>query len=137
MKISKILKTGIIGGLISLSTASCKKTSPRFYPIKDAPKGMVNQINLIKWETGKVLRNSQYKCFGKDTLEITKDVFNGTHAYMKKMNDKAIKQTPLKILEPIYINQKTVVTSSDIFTKNGEDIYVPVEYYGIPNPKLK
>ena len=36
-----------------------------------------------------------------------------------------------------FIDTKTVIMSKKMFTKNNEDIYIPVQYYGNPNPKLK
>jgi hypothetical protein len=33
-------------------------------------------------------------------------------------------------MEPKYKDTKAVITSADVFTKNGKDMYIPVEYYG-------
>ena len=157
MKVGKILKFGIISGLMSLSSASCQKTADKFYPAKNIKSGIINRINIIKWQTHRILQDSSYKYYGNDTLEITNEIFNGTRAYINKLNKIAEKSTPnhgknLKFTKegtskkidtskdtfiPKYIKQKTVIKSDDVFTRNGEDVYVPVEFYGIPNPKLQ
>jgi len=163
MKIGKILKVGILGGLISLSSASCKKASSGYIPAQNIPQGIAKRVELIRWQTHRIVQDSSYKYYGKDTLEITEDIFNGTRAYLNKLNKIAEKKTPdiwtgakliretiienngkrneIQLLKdiyiPRYINQKAVIKSTDVFTHNGENIYVPVEFYGIPNPKLQ
>ena len=37
-----------------------------------------------------------------------------------------------QIYEDVYKNAKAVISSTKIFTRNNKDMYVPVEYYGIP-----
>lgn len=161
MKVGKIAKIGILSGLVSL--CSCSKQQKVFYPAQNVPQRVINKINSLNLQTNIIKRDSRYKFFGKDTLEITEDVFDGTRVYLNKLNKEAQKNTPkvktgmhlenhivpktgegtdiIPVMkptyEPVYVNQKTVISSSDVFTRSGDDYYVPVEYYGMPNPKIK
>lgn len=161
MKVGNVLKYGILSGLFAVS--ACKKTPYVLKPAAEVPARMENKINLLKMQTNYILKDKRYEYFGKDTLEITDDIYNGIRLYMRKMDQVAEKNTPktktghhlenqmipktgggfdiIPIMKndysPNYINQKAVITSNDVFTRNGEDIYVPVEYCGIPNPELK
>ena len=94
------------------------------------------------------------------TYKLTKDFFSNPKNFVDKMNKSASIHSPeecvgaytemiqihngnsrttisklRKIYEDVYKNAKAVIKSTKIFTRNNRDMYVPVEYYGIPKKK--
>lgn len=157
MRITKIINTGIIGSLIAASVFSCKKAP--YKELSNIPKTTSEKVDLIKYRTGKILKDKSYKFYGYDTVEINRDFYSNQHEFLKSLTKTAIEKTPktqigkhIKIqmipkrsggfdqiptwkkdYKPNYKDQKVVVTSDKIFTIDGEDMYLPVEYYGKEN----
>jgi hypothetical protein len=103
-----------------------------------------------------VLKDTAYQCFGKDTIKITQEFFTNPLKYVKNLNKKAVKSTPKKkvgirteiqmipksgggfmqiltvknVYAPIYKDQIVLIKSDKLSTSDGDDLYVPVEYYG-------
>jgi len=156
MRISKIFKMSFIG-LMTFSATSCKKDSYKI--VEQVPFNISSKVDLLRHKTSGIIKDASYKCYGYDTLEISKDFYSNQKKYIEYLNKQAQKKTPKtkrgKHLEnqmipktgggfeliPVwksdykndYIEQKAVIKSKNIFTTNGNDLYIPVEYYGIPN----
>lgn len=162
MRVVSILKAGILGGLISASTVSCKKSPVQKFVKTEAPFDLSRRLDFIKSETSRVMRDKRYEFFAYDTIKVSDDI-KYLRSYLSILNKQAQRYSP-KIktgqhLEtqmvpksgggfdivpvvrneytPRYIEAKTVIKSNEIFSKGDDEFYVPVEYYGIPNPKLK
>lgn len=156
MKVSKIIKAGIIGSLLSVSVSSCKKAPYKLVEKNNIPKEIVQKIDSLVKESEKVSEDKTYTFFGNDTLEITGKLVKSTPEYLKSLNKTANKKIPkiktgmhlenLMIpksgggfniipvmkptMEPKYSEAKSVISSSEIYSRNGKDLYVPVKYYG-------
>ncbi len=161
MRIGSIIKTGILSGVMAIGTSGCQKTP--FKPMMSAPKNVTQKVDSLIKESEKITKDTSYIFYGKDTLELTDKFVKNTPEYMKDMLKKAEKSTPkvktgqhlenqmfpktgggfdiIPVMKndytPIYTNQKVVVKSDSLFTRDGKDIYIPVEYYGKNNPKLQ
>jgi hypothetical protein len=157
MRITRIINTGMIGGLIAAGVFSCKKAP--YQEIQDVPKYTSEKIDLIKYKTGKILKDSSYSFYGYDTVEINRDFYSNQHEFLKSLTKTAIEKTPktqigkhIKIqmipkrgggfdqiptwekdYKPNYKDQKVVVKSDKVYTTDGEDMYIPIEYYGRKN----
>lgn len=157
MRITKIINTSILGSLIAASVFSCKKAP--YQEVQEIPKRTSEKINLIKYKTGKTLKDSSYQLYGYDTVEINRDFYSNQPEFLNDLTKVAIKKTPKtevgkhlevqmipkrgggfeqipvwkKDYKPNYKDQKIVVTSDKIFTTDGEDFYLPIEYYGREN----
>lgn len=154
----------LIGGLTVLLSIFPKA------PFKELPQKFVKPIvkerlESVALQSQKILEDSKYKKFGKDTLAITIDLFSNPKKFLEKINNSAAanipdtvvgkdwalsflsgggKSTPFVILpqkvnkyENLFTNARAVIKSNKIFTKNGNDMFIPVEYYGIKNPNIK
>ena len=132
MRINNILKAGFLSGFLTLT--SCNKKPNKFVPAKNVPTGLINKISYMKYDTHRIPKSPGYVFFGYDTLKITDDINNGMRNYLKNMNKIAAKNTPFisNSTVPKYIEPKVVIKSEKLFEKNNE-IYMPVEYYGIRN----
>ena len=159
MNISKIIGAGIVGGILSAGGSSCKKVP--FQPISKSAvsKEIINKVDSLSAAAKKI--DKTYQIFGYDTLEINSNLTKKTDKYINYLNKQAQKHTPkvktgthteiqmipktgggfeqIPVVKPTmeqkYINQKTVISSSEFYTRDGKDLYIPVEYYGQPNPK--
>lgn len=156
MRIRNIIISSLIAGS-QFAVTSCKK-APLRPMAENAIQPIVTQkIDSIAKETQKILQNSKYQKFGEDTLELTKDFLSNPKDFVDKINKLATVHSPEEcvgsrtvmrhihngksirtipqikhIYEDTYKNAKAVINSTKIFTRNNKDIYVPVEYYGIP-----
>ena len=161
MRIRNIILSSLIAGS-QFAVTSCKKAPLKPMSEKYIQPVVTQKIDSIAKETQKILQNSKYQKFGEDTLELTKDFLSNTKNFVDNINHSAtihipeecvatyVVMTPIpiynakslqtipklkRIYEDIYKNAKAVISSTKIFTRNNEDMYVPVEYYGIPKKK--
>ena len=159
MRIRNIILKSLIAGS-QFAVTSCKKAPYQPMSEKYIQPVVTQKIDSIAKETQKILQNSKYQKFGEDTLELTKDFFSKPRNFVDKMNESATAHIPEQcvgintvmmpvscgkttiiipqsqpIYEDVYKNAKTVISSTKIFTRNNKDMYVPVEYYGIPKKK--
>ena len=160
MRVGSIIKTGIVSGMMAIS-AGCQKTP--YKPMMSAPKNVTQKVDSLIKESEKIAKDTSYIFFGKDTLELTEKFIKNTPKYLKNMLKRAEKNTPrvktgqhlentmfpktgggfdiIPVMKndysPVYTNQKVVVKSDSLFTKDGKDMYLPVEYYGQKNNNLK
>lgn len=161
MRIGSIIKTGVLSGLISMSVTGCKKAP--FKPMTSVPAKVTQKVDSLVKEADKITNNTSYIFYGNDTLEITNNFVTDTPEFIKKMDKKAVKNTPKEKVgqhlenlmipkrgggfdiiptmqtdyAPRYVEQTAVVKSPSIFTRDGKDMYIPVEYYGKKNPEIK
>lgn len=159
MRTSNIIKTGILSGILSVSAVSCKKAPLK--PINTVRKEYAAKLDSLITEGKKITNDTTYHFFGRDTLEIGDAFVKNTSKAVKDLDKTAKKHTPkfetgkslhtemipksgggfdmIPVIKPDYVpqyvNQKTVVTSDKVFTSDGKDMYIPVEYYGQNNPK--
>ena len=156
MKVSKLAGIGMISCILSSGVSSCKKASYKLVERNEVPKEIVYKLDSLSDKSKVMTDNKTYSLFGYDTVEITKKFSDNTSEYMASLNKKAQKKTPkiktgmhlenLMIpktgggfdiipvmkptMEPKYTETKAIINSTDVFTKNGKDMYIPVEYYG-------
>lgn len=159
MRVGSIVKTGIVSGLMAISTG-CQKAP--FKPMLSVPKNVTQKVDSLIKESEKVTKDTSYIFYGNDTLELTDKFVKNTPEFLQKLNKKAVKNTPkvktgqhlenqmipkrgggfdiIPVMKtdysPAYTNQKVVIKSPSIYTRDGKDMYVPVEYYGKNNPEL-
>ena len=162
MKVSQIIKTGIISTMLVSGVTSCKKVPFSHVQKTNLPKEVTGKLDSLSLITQKIKNDKTYYHFGNDTLEITDKLTKKPAEYLKKLNNQAIKNTPtvktgthteIQMIpktgggftqifvvkptkEPKYIEQKAVINPENIYTRDGKDYYVPVEYYGKHNPKI-
>lgn len=162
MRLGNLLKTGVLSAALSTSAVSCQKAPLREMPAKYVTETVANRLDSIASETQRVLADTNYKCFGYDTIELTKEFFKNPAKFIKKMNNKAVQKTPStcvgvytttipvstgkitvlttqvhSIYEDDFLKPKAIIRSPKIFTRDSVDMYVPTEYWGKPNPKVK
>lgn len=156
MRIRNIILTSLIAGS-QIAVTSCKKAPLRPMAEKSIQPVVTQKIDSIAKETQKILQNSKYQKFGEDTLELTKDFLSNPKDFVDEINKSASLHIPEEcvgsytvmrqiyngkstitipqiqhIYEDTYKNAKAVISSTKIFTRDNTDMYVPVEYYGIP-----
>lgn len=162
MRIRNLLMIGLLasGGL---AVTSCKKAPFQEMTAKHIAPVVTERIDSIAQASKQILANKNYQKFAEDTLELTKDFFNNPAKFIEKLNKHSVDNIPetctgsytttqqvyngsklvgiIPVKHHIYtdnfINTKTVINSKKIFTRDGDDMFIPVEYYGIPNPKLQ
>ena len=158
MKISRLFGLGVLGGVMSVSGAiqSCKKAPLRLVERADAPKEIVHKADSLVKDMQKISKDPSYIFFGRDTVEITGLLKESSEDYVNSLNKRAQRRTPKvkkgtyidnmlfpksgggydvipitkPIYAPIYNESKAVISSAEIYTRTGKDLYVPVEYYG-------
>lgn len=163
MKIQGLLKTLVLSTSVLLS--SCKNR-----PLVECSEKMISpvlktQIDSIAKESQKVLNDTAYKCFHKDTLFLTKSAKDkiAISKFVTRMNELAKQNVDSTVVDVIttkrpiwhsgfscsyivdfrehehiikaanYLNPKAVIKSDKLFTRDSASIYIPVEFYGIPN----
>lgn len=159
MRIRNIILTSLIAGS-QFAVSSCKKAPLKPMSEKLIQPIVTQKIDNIAKETQNILKNSKYKKFGEDTLELTKDFLVKPKDFIDQINQSATRHIPeecvatytvltpiyngksiktipqlKRVYEDTYKNAKAVISSTKIFTRNNEDMYIPVEYYGIPKKK--
>ena len=154
MKIGSIIKTTVVS-LTALAATSCERGP--VHQIK--PNAMISEfVDSFSREGQKVLKDTSYHFYGKDTLQLdTKDLSSNSDKFLKNA-DSAIPDsvtgqrvsnivyysgksmriipTVTNIMENKFVNPKTVVDNKVFANKNGE-LFVPVKFYGQKNPELK
>ena len=156
MRISGIVKTSLIAFTVA-GISACKKLP--YKSVEAIPLTVSSKLNLLHHKTQNIKRDTTYHFFGYDTLEINNKFYSNIREYIKEINESAVKNTPKtkvgKHLErqmipkrgggfdqifvwkndykPDYKEQKAVVVSDSVYTTNGSDYYIPVEYYGRKN----
>ena len=146
----------------TLSMTSCKKQPFKELDTNFIPPVVIETVDSFSRENLPITQNSNYLKFGEDTLEFKKSYLTDKKAFFEDFNNASKRNVPRTrtgsyitmvpryngktvIMTPIthytytdnFIDTKTVIMSKKMFTKNNEDIYIPVQYYGNPNPKLK
>ena len=128
MELKRIAKNSIWRAAFFLAGLNACQTPITYKEIgknRVNPKAMT-QINLMKENSKDFINNCNYKCIGKDTVEVTPDVYKNYDEYIAKLNKIALEKN--KNLH--YDNIKTVLNSDKLYTNSGLDVYIPVEYYG-------
>lgn len=147
------------------ATGGCVKKPYREMPKDLIPNVVKQKVDSLKIESEKTLKDTTYKCYGKDTLHLSlMDGCGATNVKelqeqlndIAKRSDKRFVESSYTYMMPIsngktttlypqigynyadvHINQKAIVKDAKIFTTDSIDMYVPVEYYGQINPKYK
>lgn len=157
MRLGNYVKTIAAGSMISLT--SC--VGQPFKEIKP-DKQTAKLITEISNETKEILKNKEYSLYGKDTIRIPNFFQYTPRALTDKMERVAAASVPDSILgtkqvaqptlvdkamtllhfnqdikAPKYVKEKAVLASPKVFVDQRRNQYVAIEYYGIPNPKLK
>lgn len=125
---------------------------------KEAPQ-TAHVIDSLKTVSQSVLKDKTLHCYGRDTLEISTDIVEKPGKFVKSLNisaktnmpnivtgcyttympvmcGKSITLAPKKndIHTDLFINPKTVIKDGIYANEKGNKLYVPVEFYGQPNP---
>jgi len=161
MRVGNVFKTGIISGMMSFCTTSCKKAPYKAVQKSNIPTELVTKLDSLSQESKKILNDTTYRFFGYDTLEINNKLINKTEDFVRGLDKKAKKNTPkVKVgehfenlmipkrgggfdiiptmktdYEPAFKDQKVVLKSDSLYTTDGKNLFVPAEYYGRKNPK--
>ena len=127
MQILKLAKVPIAGSLLMAGMLACYE-SPVSY--KSVGTDMLNlkvkeSLNIMKASSKNVIDNPDYKYYGKDTIEVTSDIWKSYDDYIAKLNRLAMEKNSYSCSE-----LKTVINSDEVYTNSGLDVYIPVEYYG-------
>lgn len=158
-------KNFMLIGAFALSTSLISCNRERSYKElnkEDVPIEFKEAIDSFTRENEDIPNDPNYMKFGDDTLKFEKFYLYDQPRFNHDLEKRMLKQMPKtcigekkdlvpifngktvvvrakkrKIYENHFINSKTVVASDKIFTKRGNDIYIPIQYYGEPNPKLK
>lgn len=155
MNITRIknIKTYVLSTFLLSATASCVQK-----PYIKMPKENISKVVSVSLDS---LVEESIK-IKKDTLLLWKDFNKKIQRYLKGINQKALLNVPKSIVdkktvliptrvgnttvmrqhikiikEPNYIETKAVISSNQILTKDSVEMYVPVEYYGKANPKIR
>ena len=161
MNVKNIILSSFVAGS-GFIASSCERIPYREVPQKEISQSIIKRRDSIANETKKILKDSCYKKFANDTLELTQVFYKAPAIFVRNLNKSAERNTPktradhYTVMTPVYtgksttlvprthykyednfIKQKAVINSDKIFTRTDETLYIPVEYYGIPNPKLK
>lgn len=145
------------------TTSGCVKKPYREMPKDSIPQGVEQKVDSLSKSSQKILNDTTYKYYGKDTLHL-RMMPGGTATSIDELqkqineaaknSDKRVIVGSYTVMMPLYngksttyypqvrykyakehVNQKAVVKDAKIFTTDSTDMYVPVEYYGQINPK--
>lgn len=149
------VKTLLGVGLMSVMTA-CNK--PNFRPTTNpyilSEKTLPCLDSLAK-ESKKILSDTTYKYFADDTIRIPSYLECIIPKFQQRIQESAKRTIPMKTLGttktetyypmlrqfisgkriikvPLYNDPKVVIDNSKYYTATGQDVYVPVKYYGKP-----
>ena len=159
---NKFLKIGLLSSTLSLGLPSCQKAPLKEVATAQIPPIALNRVDSFISESKKVLLNTKYQTFKKDTVKITKDFYANPIEFFKNLNKEAKSETPRvvvrtytvmvpsvvhkwRVVEPQtrheyakkFVEPRAVIQSNKFFTRDSVDLYVTVEYVGIPNPELE
>ena len=146
----------------ALSMISCKNKPFKELDTNLIPPIVIETVDSFSHESLPITENSNYLKFGEDTLEFKKSYLTDKKTFFEDFNNSSKRNVPRTktgqyttmlplhtgkstifipqthfIYTDNFIKTKTVIMSKKMFTKNKEDLYIPVQYYGIQNPKLK
>ena len=154
------IKTFMIGAMVSGLTACekpvLKKTNN---PLLTSTTKEV--VDSFAKESKKILSNSEYRCFAKDTIPL--NFYMSPEMLERRLNTRMSIAMPqvkvggkyeerlrvcgkvlsrkiekVDIKEPKYIEPKVVMDNSNYYSYRWfNSAHIPVKYYGKPNPKLK
>lgn len=165
MKIINNLIRFTTAAAVITATGGCAKRSYKEMPKHLIPNVVKQKVDSLKIESEKILKDTTYKYYGKDTLHLSlMDGGGATNVKelqkqlndIAKRNDKRFVESSYTYMMPIsngktttlypqvgynyadvHINQKALVKDAKIFTTDSTNMYIPVEYYGQINPKYK
>ena len=131
MNITRIAKGTTLGAAFVLASLhACQ--APVIY--KEIGKERVNpevitKIDAMMENSKSIINNPNYECIGRDTVEITTEMYKNYDEYLAKLNKIAIDRSKNSTHNDIV----TVLNSDKMYTDSGLDVYIPVEFYGKPN----
>ena len=150
------IKIGIIGGLAYLASLLCGKESKPYCEIdtKYVPQVIIDGVNAIYSKPSNLLADTTYHLFGYDTIQVSTKDMNNLNKFSEKMDRVAKIKSPKiavgtetfktpygfyfkTVYKDKFINQKTLLSSNKIYTKDSTDYYVPVKFFGQYNSNLK
>lgn len=162
MKINGILKaTALTTALIS-GLSSCERKSYKLVPSEKVSKTLQLKLDSFSSASKNVINDTSYRFYAADTVKIDSTILTNPKQFFSSLQTKAKKRTGQFIessevkLTPMFFNGKmemypvveyqyadkflhpqAVLKNTKVYTTNNKDRYIPVEYYGIPNPKMK
>jgi len=159
---NNLLKVGVLSSMLTLPATSCQRLPLKELPAEQVSSVVINRVDSFISESNNLLKKNNYQTFMNDTIKITKDFFNNPAKFFKKLDKEAASNVPRtvvrtytvmvpsvvhkwRVVEPQtrheyeknFIEPRTIMCSNKIFTRDSVDIYIPVKYVGIPNPKLQ
>ena len=148
MKINKLTGYLAVSTLLAACVSSTNKT---FKPLPEnlIPEQIEHKVDSLSKETKKIMNDTTYHFYGRDTLKLNKNFADKTEKFLKEINNTALEPlypwkpaSPMRVPKTKYvyagehINHKAVIKDPKIFTTDSTDMYIPVEYYGQINPKV-
>ena len=159
IKINKITNYVVTSALVT-STLSCSKKPYNLMPKHLIPHKIETCVNTLVKKSPKVLNDTTYKYYGKDTLEIKQNKYKTAEELEKFLNkkaqenDKNVAIGTYTAMVPMYmgknltlvpqvrteyakahVNHRGIVKSAKFYTTDSTKVYLPVEYYGQINPE--
>lgn len=163
MKITNNFIKFTTAAAVIATTSGCVKKPYREMPKDSIPQGVEQKVDSLSKSSQRILNDTTYKYYGKDTLHLrmmpdgTTTSVNELQDQINKIaksNDERVVIGSYTAMIPMYngksttyypqvrhhyadkhMNQKAVVKDAKIFTTDSTDMYIPVEYYGQINPK--
>ena len=150
----------LVGTLItgSLGSTSCIRQPFKELNKNLVPRPIVEVVDSCARKSIKSIENPSFVKYGEDTIEFKDYYLQNKQFFGKWLNRLSWYKCPQtqtgtkRSLHATgggvmfsrrakytnnFVDTKAVIKSDKFFTTDGEDIYIPVQYYGIPNPKLK
>lgn len=118
-------------------------------------------MDSLAKESSKILSDTTYKHFANDTIRIPSYLECIVPKFKQRIQETAKRTIPMKtvgvaktetyypmlhqnisgkriVRAPLYEDPKVVINNSIYYTATGQDVYVPVKYYGKPiNQNIK
>jgi len=135
----KSVGTAVTAGIIGFS--SCAKTELKV--AQEVDKVIAHKLDSVRKSTQEILKNPEYQLISRDTIPLPKFFNYVSSSLTTNMNSNAYKVVPKVVVGDSntkirkFVNETGVITSDKLFAGRNNQLYVPVEYYGIINPKLK
>ena len=158
----KNIKTLALSSLLLAGASSCVQKPYVEMPNKNVSEEVTKTLDSLVQETSKIKADTSYVFYGRDTLLLWSDVASKQKRYLQNINNEAKSKTPNTVVDrkivliptrvgnsttmrqhvrvvrkPDFIENKAVVSSNKILTRDSVAMYIPVEYYGKHNPEVK
>lgn len=152
---SNFLKASAFATMLGLGVSSCHKSQIKEVSSNQVPEKIRAEISAISKTQERFANNHKYKNFDKDTIKIDEKILSNKDEFIKNITksaedkiDKFVYDTMniivssngrvfsrvAKSYAPCYIDAKSVINKDKYYKNKDGDVFIIVDYYGIPNP---